>query len=219
MATNTKSLGASGNRKSTAAKSNASDAEGTSLQRATRARGAEKSRADSISVTMTPTEPSPAALSTPAVTERRRRTKPSEDSADSGAPATGSEARIVSVFKVGPFAELALVLMSVEAAQQIATASDNRGVVVEGVAKDLDAIREAAAPLADSALAGSAMTLALEMENPYNSATSKSMCANSLLATMNRLTELLPPKQETSALDDLRARREARRAVARESGT
>lgn len=84
--------------------------------------------------------------------------------------------------------------------------------LVESVQRDLDKIRELSVELADSALAASALAMALEIENPYNSATSKSMCARSLADSMATLRELTPPAADKDALDELRARREGRLA-------
>ena len=65
---------------------------------------------------------------------------------------------------------------------------------------------------ARSGLAMAALALAREIDAPTNSATSKSMCARSLLDTLDRLRELTPPAQEADGLDDLARRRLARRA-------
>lgn len=68
-----------------------------------------------------------------------------------------------------------------------------------------------------STLAASALALAREMDDPDNSATSKSMCARSLIETMERLFSLEPPKKENDRLDelsDLRTKRLAGRAAA-----
>lgn len=68
-----------------------------------------------------------------------------------------------------------------------------------------------------STLAASALALAREMDDPDNSATSKSMCARSLIETMERLLSLEPPKKENDRLDelsDLRTKRLAGRAAA-----
>jgi pyruvate/2-oxoglutarate dehydrogenase complex dihydrolipoamide acyltransferase (E2) component len=61
-----------------------------------------------------------------------------------------------------------------------------------------------------SALAASALALARELDNPENSATSKSMCAKALIETMDRLRAQAPPKKENDRLDELAARRAAR---------
>lgn len=86
------------------------------------------------------------------------------------------------------------------------------GAVVEAVRRDLDVIAERAPGLAQSALAATALALAREIDTPGNSATSKSMCARSLLDTLDELRELAPPPEMKDSLDELSARREARRA-------
>jgi hypothetical protein len=68
--------------------------------------------------------------------------------------------------------------------------------------------------LARSTLAASALALARELDDPDNSATSKSMCARALNDTLDRLVELAPDEDEKDALDDLAARRAARRSAA-----
>lgn len=84
------------------------------------------------------------------------------------------------------------------------------GPVEQATARDLQAFGD----LADSALAASALSLARELDDHRNSATSKSMCARALIETLDRLRELAPPKKERSQLDELKARRAARRAAA-----
>jgi hypothetical protein len=61
------------------------------------------------------------------------------------------------------------------------------------------------------ALAASALSLARELDDPRNSATSKSMCAKTLLEILDRLRALHRAPDE---LDELRALRAARRADA-----
>lgn len=84
------------------------------------------------------------------------------------------------------------------------------GTVVEAVGRDLAALGDDA--LAESALAAAALALARELDDPSNSATSKSMCARALLDTLNRLRELAPEDEEEDGVDELRARRAARLA-------
>lgn len=84
--------------------------------------------------------------------------------------------------------------------------------MVAGVGRDLAAIADRYPDLARSALAMSALALAREIDDPQNSATSKSMCATSLLSTLDRLRELIPAEEEQDSLDDLAARRSLRLA-------
>lgn len=80
--------------------------------------------------------------------------------------------------------------------------------VEAGVRRDLTMLGKGAE---DSALAESALALAAEMDDPENSATSKSMCARALLDTMDRLRELAPPKKEADPVDELGERRRSAR--------
>ena len=77
--------------------------------------------------------------------------------------------------------------------------------------RDLAALAERTAALANGALAALALSLAREMDDD-NSATSKSMCAAQLRETLDRLRELAPPEEEADQLDDLASRRVARLA-------
>lgn len=64
--------------------------------------------------------------------------------------------------------------------------------------------------LADSATAAMALALAREIDDPDNSATSKSMCARSLLDAIDTLRKLTPAETKADRLDDLARRRAAR---------
>lgn len=86
--------------------------------------------------------------------------------------------------------------------------------VTAGVQRDLEALAKSAPALATSGLALSALALAGEIDSPHNSATSKSMCARVLLDTLDHLRELAPEGQEADELDELSARRTARRQSA-----
>jgi hypothetical protein len=79
--------------------------------------------------------------------------------------------------------------------------------VVQGVKNDL-----AALGTVDSSLAAAALVLAAELDKPDNSATSKSMCAQALLKTMEHLRSLAPPRDEEDQVDDLSSRRAQRLA-------
>jgi dienelactone hydrolase len=78
--------------------------------------------------------------------------------------------------------------------------------MVEAVERDVALIRSRSAELADSGLAALAVALAYELENPYNSATSKAACAAQLVVVLEQLRALAPVEQEADALDDLRLR-------------
>ena len=62
------------------------------------------------------------------------------------------------------------------------------------------------------ALAATARALARELDDPGNSATSKSMCARVLADVLGQLRELAPAEVEEDVVDQLRARRESRLA-------
>lgn len=116
----------------------------------------------------------------------------------------GSKTRIVCVSQVGPFDKVALVLMPLDqAVDLVGKTSDRPAFVLEGVARDLEAIRETDADLASGALAGVAIAMAFELENPYTSATAKANCANSLRDVLARLRELMPVDREADDLDEL----------------
>ena len=83
------------------------------------------------------------------------------------------------------------------------------GAVVAALTADLAKMPE---DLASSALAALAMSLATTIDNPGTTPTAKSMCAGSLLAALDELRTLAPTEEQADELDDLAARRSARRA-------
>lgn len=64
-----------------------------------------------------------------------------------------------------------------------------------------------------STLAATALALAAELD-AGNSATSKSMCAKSMVDVLRELRSLVPPKQEADGVDELNLRRASRRSAA-----
>jgi hypothetical protein len=83
--------------------------------------------------------------------------------------------------------------------------------VVDAVEQYLDGL----GALSDSPLAATALVLAEELDDPDNSATSKSMCARALTETLDKLRALEPDeKPKVSKLDELRQRRDQRSAGA-----
>jgi hypothetical protein len=122
-------------------------------------------------------------------------------------------AKVVSIF--GQFNSRVLIELPVDRAAKMFAGPLGQfspTQLVESVQRDLAKIREASEPLADSALAASALAMAIEIENPHNSATSKSMCARALFDALEELRVLTPPAAEKDALDELKARREGRLA-------
>jgi hypothetical protein len=87
-----------------------------------------------------------------------------------------------------------------------------KGSVLAAVERDLEALARRDQDLASSGLAATALTMARALDDPKNSATSKSMCARVLSDTLARLRALAPAAEERDGLDDLSARRAARRA-------
>lgn len=113
-------------------------------------------------------------------------------------------------------AGMTLIVMPTEAAEDLfpdGLGAAKRTAVVEAAERDVDSIRDRDRELGDSALAASAVALAFEIEHPYNSATSKSMCAREMRDTLDRLRELAPEQeQDADGLDELAKERARRRA-------
>lgn len=119
--------------------------------------------------------------------------------------------RVVSVF--GMFNGRVLVEMSDTTAAKLFAGpleASSRTGLVEAVERDIALIADRSLELAGSGLAASALAMALEIENPFNSATSKSMCATGLRDALAQLRELIPQESEEDALDDLARRRSVR---------
>lgn len=91
---------------------------------------------------------------------------------------------------------------------------DNAGPqrIQAAVERELESIRRRSPDLADSALAASAMAMAFEIEQPFNSATSKSQCARAMQGTLRELRELAPPEEARDAISKLSDEREERRS-------
>lgn len=104
-----------------------------------------------------------------------------------------------------------MVVLPLEEATELLGSSGEPLVVLEGVLADLAKVAGRDPVLAAGALAGLAVAMAMEVENPFNSATSKSMCANTLRETMASIREQLPAEQEKDEIDELRERRQRRR--------
>jgi len=122
-------------------------------------------------------------------------------------------ARVVSVHKGRTMIEISTSLASYLFHRPLG--ESGRGNAIEAVEDDLELIRSRDPLVADSAIAAAALRMAYELEDPLNSATSKSMCAKALQAAMDRLLELSPPGQEEKGkLHELKARRAKRRAAA-----
>lgn len=81
----------------------------------------------------------------------------------------------------------------------------------EAVDRELAALALRDADLAGSVLATSLRVMAIELDDPSNSATSKSMCVGKLLEAARELRELSPPAVAADRIDEVNARRERRR--------
>lgn len=86
--------------------------------------------------------------------------------------------------------------------------------VAAATERDLETLEKVCAGISQTALAASAMVLARELDASANSATSKSMCARSLLETMDRLQEMAPAGSAGDRLDELERARARRRGAA-----
>lgn len=86
--------------------------------------------------------------------------------------------------------------------------------VAEAAEREIAEIRRRDPALADSTLAALALALAREVDDPGNSATSKSMNAHQLRDTIVKLRELAPPVKVRDELDELRERHAAGRKPA-----
>lgn len=131
-------------------------------------------------------------------------TPPQFDLADHGAV-------VLSVF--GAFNSRVLIELPVKSAVLLFAeplGANSRTKVIEALERDLANMRKLAPAVADSALAATAVALAYELEDPFNSATAKSMCAKALHAAWKELRELAPPDEENDSLDALIAGRDAR---------
>ena len=86
--------------------------------------------------------------------------------------------------------------------------------VSEAVEAELAAMDKRLPGVSSSVVAASALALAFELDDPGNSATSKSMCAKELREHMAALEARLPPAKTSDAVDDLERKRKKRQAAA-----
>ena len=122
----------------------------------------------------------------------------------------------------GPFSSRALVEMSADQARELTGAEDlgscGPSVVIGAMLSELEDLASRDKRLAGSALAATALAMAYEVEHPYNSATSKSMCAAKLMEAIRELRELCPPEVKRDRIDEVNERRERRRRAASAGG-
>ena len=84
--------------------------------------------------------------------------------------------------------------------------------VVEAIRADLARLGKRDLALAEGGLAAAALALAERLDDPSDSATSKANCAKALLELMTRLEALAPTQVEKEGIDELRRKRQRRRA-------
>lgn len=87
-----------------------------------------------------------------------------------------------------------------------------RRTVAASVRGELELMADRAPEIRGSALAALAVAMAREVDNPDNSATSKSLCAGRLIDAVDRLRQMVPAEAQADGLDDLAARRDRRLA-------
>lgn len=120
-------------------------------------------------------------------------------------------ARVLSVYRGRTTIELSTALASFLFRKPLINSGKTNAV--DAVEEDLDLIALRDPRTANSAIAAAALRMAHELEDPYNSATAKSMCAKALQGAMDRLLELSPPGQEEKgSLYDIKAARAKRRS-------
>jgi hypothetical protein len=129
-------------------------------------------------------------------------------------------AHVVSVFGT-PTSRRVLVEIPLRVAEGLfpdSIPSAARPNAIDAAEREVEALRDRDPSLADGALAASAVAMAYEMANPYNSATSKSMCAREMRDTLDRLRALAPPAQKRDGIDALGDELAARRADVADGG-
>lgn len=123
-----------------------------------------------------------------------------------GPPTAGNGFVLVSVF--GPFNGYALLETSAARATELlgeplsSTLGPTR--VVDATMREIAALEAMKPGIAKTTFAATALALAYELDNPFNSATSKSMCARSLAEVTDRLRALAPEPEEGTVLDKIR---------------
>lgn len=122
-------------------------------------------------------------------------------------------ARVVSVF--GPFNSRVMIEMNAERAEALFPdgLGDARPArVIDAIEREIESWRGLAPLVADSTYAATAVALAYEVEDPWNSATSKAYCAKELRETMTLLRAMLPVAEKKDGINELERRREERLA-------
>jgi hypothetical protein len=124
-----------------------------------------------------------------------------------------NRAVVQSVF--GPFNARTMIELPTDLAQKLlgSLRPYAPAVASDAVTRDLEKLREVDEELADSGLAAVAVRMAQELDDPWNSATSKSQCGKSMLEALEQLRDLAPEKEDgNDALDELARARATRLA-------
>lgn len=124
--------------------------------------------------------------------------------------ADGTKAFVVSVFK-----NRTLIEVPTETAAELfgqALGEYGRTHTIEAVERDIAEIARRDPELAASGMAAAALRMAYELENPWNSATSKAQCAKSMRELIEALLERAPEAPNEDGVDAIGAEREARLA-------
>lgn len=128
-------------------------------------------------------------------------------------PAAGPTGFLVGVY--GPFGSRALIEVPTRVAEELIGEEliDPAPVrIVEAARRDIDELRRRDPVLADSALAASVESMAMELASPGNSATSKAQCARAMSEALAQLRELAPAKEvPADRIDEVNRKREQRR--------
>lgn len=122
--------------------------------------------------------------------------------------ADGTTAFVVSVFK-----NRALIEVPRDTAEELfgqPLGDHGRVHTIEAVERDIAEIAKRDPELAECGMAAAALRMAYELENPWNSATSKAQCAKSMRELIEVLLERAPEAPTKDGVDALSAERETR---------
>ena len=148
----------------------------------------------------------------------KRRTTPKKTPAAPKQPPVAANGMLLISLHGPAKARRVLVEMSALRAEELlgqpltSTVAPTR--VVDATELEIASLAKREASISDTALAAAAIALAYQIDNPFNSATSKSMCARELRETMAKLRELAPVGEEPDGIDQLAGRRANRRSPA-----
>lgn len=123
--------------------------------------------------------------------------------------ADGTPAFVISVFKNRSLIEVPTETAAELFGEQLG--DFGRTHVIEAVERDIAEIAKRDQGLAESGMAAAALRMAYELENPWNSATSKAQCAKSLCELLEALLERAPEAPKKDGVDALSTERANRR--------